>query len=114
MSGHQAEHQAAPVAAPSGGLMSRVMARLADLRNLPGWMRRNPVRTAVAVGVVLAIAVASVVVIPSSVLPTAVFTTATLEQALQALDAGDEETARRIAMDVRNNPKLTYAQLGGP
>jgi TolA-binding protein len=94
-------------------MAGRVLARVADLRNLPGWIRRNPLRTSLASAVALAIGVGIVFAI-SWTTPARPEPTAALSQALAALDAGDDLSARELAMQVRTNLNLSYGEVGGP
>jgi TolA-binding protein len=47
-------------------------------------------------------------------LPARVAPASTLEEALTALEHGDDATARQTAMSVRTDPKLSYREQGGP
>lgn len=114
MSGQQAESAAGTAAtAPAAGWGTRLRAALTDLRQLPGWLRRNPLRAASAAGVLL-VSLGALVWVVSLALPSGIATDATLEQALNALDSGDDESARQIATQLRSDATLSYQEQGGP
>lgn len=93
--------------------MARVRLAASDLRQMPTWIKRHPLRAAAAGGV-MCVVLAGLACLARYILPAQPATPATLEQALAALDAGDDETARKIAMAVRSDPQLSYREQGGP
>lgn len=114
MSGQQKESAAGTAAtAPAIGSGARFHAILADLRLLPGWLRRNPVRAGGAAGILL-ISLGALIWLVSLVLPRGTASSATLEQALKALESGDAASARQIALAIRSNDELSYHEQGGP
>lgn len=114
MSGRQAESAAGTAAtATAAGWTARLRAALTDLRQLPSWIRRNPLRAASAAGILL-VSLGALAWLVSLVLPSGTVAAATLDQALQALKSGDDAAARQIATRLRADPTLGYPQQGGP
>src|SRR6188508_1517511 len=98
MSGQQAETAAGTAStAPHAGLAQRLRATLADLRQMPAWIRRNPLRAAGATGILLVV-LGAFAWVASLLLPHATTTVATIDQALAALESGDDAVAREVAM----------------
>src|SRR5687767_8038076 len=94
-----AENPSAPPIPAAGGARWRPANIIAELRHLPAWARRNPLRAVVTAGAVVAVP-ACLLALGWFFLPAVPKTFATVDQALAALDSGDHAEARRIALEV--------------
>jgi tetratricopeptide (TPR) repeat protein len=104
----------ADVPPASAGWRSALRQKLDELKQLPAWLRRNPLRgiavMSVVIGLPLALLTLGVYFLPKPEFKRR----ATIEEALQALDDGNFEQARKYALEVKGSPSLTYSNAGGP
>jgi tetratricopeptide (TPR) repeat protein len=111
MAGH-ANHPP-ETAHPPGGSSSLFRRKLGELRQLPAWARKNPLRALATASVILGIPFC-LWLVSLYFLPTTTKPPATIDDALHALDAGDYSQARKLALEVRARPDLSYRDMAGP
>jgi tetratricopeptide (TPR) repeat protein len=84
-----------------------------ELRQFPGWVRQNPLRASLlAVG--LATLTTLLAVSAWFLVPQAAVVKPSIELAYSALESGDLAKARHIALQVKDDPQITYRELAGP
>lgn len=98
---------------PKAGLRARLGKLAAGLRQLPAWGRKHPVRALAAAAIFVAAPIL-LAVLGWSFAPVTTTTHVTLAEALEALDAGEYDEARRLAMAVYSDPATSYRDKGGP
>jgi len=100
-----------PAAAPAPVRRSVLGKIVAELKHLPAWTRRNPVRAGITCLFIVLVPTCLVLLV-WLMMPSEAATSVTVDQALQALDAGDRAEARRIAAEARSASKLSYHDMG--
>jgi tetratricopeptide (TPR) repeat protein len=106
-------HPPTEPAHPAAGWRWRLRALVAEMRHMPDWVRRNPLRSALACSSLLLLGVALVMAC-IYLAPVTARQVTTISQALEALDAGDYPQARELALRVRSNRELLYHEMAGP
>ncbi len=111
MSGHHETEPAATAASPAGG--SRLRSMLAELKQIPLWMKRNPVRAGIT-GFVLVVLPTCLMVATMYFWPIQPPPLPTVADAWQAVEKKDFKTARRIALSLRTDTGLSYQEQSEP